>query len=128
MFNPNFKFVTTSDQAADLINRPHEDYPLRVELTKWIIAYVGEFLKSYPIVSENTVRAIHGEVMFDLQSRGNYRQCNVRVGNDVPPEFYLVPQLMQKILPITFNIGADLLYLQSWYIVFQTIHPFEDGN
>ena len=33
MWPPQFRWVATLDEAADAINRPHEDYPVRVVRT-----------------------------------------------------------------------------------------------
>jgi hypothetical protein len=60
----NWKFTVASNihHAADLINKPHEDYPMRVNVTAYAIETV---LKMLPLntVPEFLIRGIHHAVM-----------------------------------------------------------------
>ena len=65
---------------------------------------------------------------------------NVRVGQHIPPEHFHVPELMSNILPVIitknpakkfktdFKVIHDDKSLVNWYSLFETIHPYEDGN
>lgn len=120
-WNPRFTTMGNIDEVADLINRPHEDYPLRVQATRNIIAEMIEWgIHKY---NDTLLRMVHGEIMFGCDHRGLYRTVNVRVGDHLPPEHYLVPDLMKQILPVFKEDN-----MPEWYSLFQTIHPFQDGN
>ena len=123
-FNPKFVEVNTFSKAADYINVPHEDYPKRVPRTLSVI----EDLVETPIpltFDASLLKQIHSYVMDDMHisCRGTWRPMNVTVGADTPPDSILVPEEMEKILPVTFE--TDII---EWYRKFQIIHPFADGN
>lgn len=141
---PRFVLVDTVEECACYINLPHEDYPLRVDRTKEMIDLFVSDIKERGSgkFDECYLKNIHSYVMFGLGSRGAYRSVNVRVGSYRPPEHIFVKELMQKILPIklvdhqlpehekhnSLNVIANDRDLTRWYSLFETIHPFEDGN
>lgn len=55
--------------------------------------------------------------------RGQYRDCQVYVGNHTPPAPALLPSLMEEFF-------EDLVGMSSYraHIEFEKIHPFEDLN
>ena len=130
-FVPRFTVVHSFDVAADLINKPHEDYPLRVPKTLEILNRLSSCFQSFSTmrfinlwtITSFDVRSIHSEIMWDLPSRGSWRTVIVTVGGNavLPPIF--INEAMEKILPLTSN--CDLI---EWYRQFEEIHPFEDGN
>ena len=107
-----------------MINLPHEDYPARVNDTM-------EMLQLYlekDILTENDILRIHRNIMHDLPSEncGKYRNCQVYIGRHVPPAPSEVPKYMEQILSV--GLFANEKAAKDWYIDFETIHPFIDGN
>lgn len=52
-----------------------------------------------------------------------YRQCGVRVGSDVKPDWRLVPRQMANLLG-----SVDGLDPAEWFLMYEEVHPFVDGN
>lgn len=122
-FHPKFVRVKTLAECADLINKPHEDYPLRVDATEDMLKYwIGEATATF---DEHMLLETHGYIMFGEAFRGAYRNVNVRVGGHLAPSFLSVPDLMKSIMPVYLGLDKELV---EWYTRFQEIHPFQDGN
>lgn len=82
-------------------------------------------------LSEHLIREIHSLVLVhDSQKRGKYRNVGVRVGGDVPPDSFLVPELMSQLVN-EYNTNSELHLLEKiskFHLDFEKIHPFADGN
>ena len=123
-WNPTFKWVDSIAEAADMINLPHEDYPIRIPATHLAIES-----KVLPM-DNKSLRKIHKKVFGDMSYGGKFRKVNVRVGSHVAPDHSQVPSLMKELLlrrwvnPLIQTEEA----LIDWYTDFETIHPFQDGN
>jgi len=136
------KFVDVEDvrTLADMINKPHEDYPKRVDATEFCIRSIIGFDEHE--MDEGFLFLCHSTIMTGLESRGRYRtkevhivgssqMVNVATGEILtkreivytPPNYLLIPYLMSRIMPVRST--DDLI---QWYRLFQSIHPFEDGN
>jgi hypothetical protein len=124
-FNPKFQRVDSIELCADMINRPHEDYPKRVPRTKELIEYYTNGNDSQ--LMEFDIMQIHSFVMWDEAHRGRYRESEVTVGGWQPPNPLKVREYIKRnhVFPIS---RANDEYLIEWYRKFQMIHPFEDGN
>lgn len=156
-FDPKFYLETNLNICSDKINRFHEDYPCRIDITSKII----DSHKHISNITESLLLSIHKSVMntsgvnkddelvYPLKEEllGVYRNHNVKVGGHIPSDWKLVPEQIKKIVPLEFSGGllningvavnreANIHYnelvifaLTKWYIDFQTIHPFSDGN
>lgn len=125
VFEPKFYITESIEECADTINKPHEDYPLRVDKTIEIIRIGLE--KNFIEISEGHIKAFHsilfGEYNPKHIRRGDYRTVEVTVGGSYTPEPYKIPEMMTCIMPISYNGN-----LEEWYKNFETIHPFQDGN
>ena len=131
---PNFQWVATPELAADSINRPHEDYPKRVPATVQAITYVDVLL--LPLLRKKTtipptlICDVHLIVFPNIWGHGEdrYRRVNVAVGLHRPPDWELVPRLMQNLHDVYKGKVHSVEVLQEWYKDFEAIHPFVDGN
>ena len=99
------------------------------------------FLQSLVAVSLGTQRAILSQTVikaFNFHAiaclhayAGEYRPCEVRVGEYTPPEHYRVPSLMEDFVNVVnkFWDQASIFRLAA-YVLWQLnyIHPFINGN
>lgn len=125
-WNPGFEYVDNIKEAANLINLPHEDYPLFCQKTEESIEMAIDILKEGSI-REFDVKALHGYCMKskDYIITGSYRiNDGVTVGSFLPPHPMYLSQLMMSICPI----DKDVEDIEMWYRLFECIHPFVDGN
>jgi hypothetical protein len=122
MWPPKFESRITAIGAAIAINKPHEDYPLRVKTTRCLIE---EFDSMHLNITERLIKSVHSHVMCERKGRGFYRSYNVRVGTYIPPDHLQVRDLMEVFLPRSIWKLSDL---ENFYIKFEEIHPFSDGN
>lgn len=135
MFAPDFTYVDTIEEAADRINKPHEDYPKRVDSTIELIRDVGIMLDAYcaaPVISEFLIKQVHSEIMWDLpeKERGCYRKIYVEIGG-ARLGWEKLLDTMNRLHPyyLYHNEHAENEYLlKDWFIRFEMIHPFTDGN
>jgi Fic family protein len=74
----------------------------------------------------NAHKILMGEI---LNSAGNFRTLNVRVGEHIAPQSYLVPQLMNQLF-VWLKKSDEHMLLKSciFHYEFEFIHPFVDGN
>ena len=139
---PDFKWVSTVEEAADTINRPHEDYPDRVPITRVVLNINQD--KYISIDTENLL-TVHNWVFKDASHAGKLRQINIRVGDHNCPHPLVLEEFMEDLELIhkpfleevdrfstrysslnKINLVREVL--EDWYTDFETIHPFEDGN
>ena len=129
-FMPRFTWVDTLEECADLINQPHEDYPERVHTTEFLLNYL---LPTHPsaLLTDNGLWTTHKTIMPEREDSGQWRRYDVRVGSHRAPDFSMVEKFMHELLTQRY-LGMSLLdnvkSLKSWYLDFETIHPFSDGN
>lgn len=152
LFVPKFAWSDDINEVADKINIPHkDDYPLRVGKTKELIEqYLEGNLKP-----ERGMGNLHRITAYDIKQMhsylfrgypynqnnilvGEYRKISVKVNRPdgyVFPEPLQIPYLMDKIAPVEFGNNDRKAFFANeepdfiwWYQLFQTIHPFQDGN
>ena len=125
-WNPTFKWVDSIAEAADMINLPHEDYPMRIPATQLAIES-----KVLPMDTKS-LHKIHKKVFGDMSFGGKFRKVNVRVGLHVAPDNYQVSALMEELCKVHNPLIQTRTHseeaLIDWYTDFETIHPFQDGN
>lgn len=136
-FEPKFVWVASTASAADYINRPHEDYPRRVQTTleaieKWTASTASftKYMGHAPKPTSNLLKNIHTYVFSDFpaEQRGNWRRNAVRVGLHHPPQYEMLDKYMDELEEITPEPFVSAVELTEWYSSFETIHPFIDGN
>ena len=85
-----------------------------------------------PFLSQALIKALNFHAITCLHPyAGEYRPCEVRVGDYVPPRFFNVPGMMDEFVNTVnryFN-EADGIWLSA-YVLWQlnAIHPFINGN
>lgn len=119
IWKPTFVVNHYMGVCAHIINKPHEDYPQRISQTEQAI----EMVQHYESIYWYTCKEINSFVMYDQDTRGKIRNVDVRVGSFKPPSHLLVRKFLSKIFPVTKDTK-----LYDWYRLFETIHPFRDGN
>lgn len=139
-WRPRFIECTSVEVCADLINKPHEDYPRRVPATQEIMTRILESYNPYeevtgrPMFTTNDVRQIHAFVFEDEHHAGEFRVVNAwpeSGGEYIQPSE--IPEQIEKLFPISPYLLAHNWQLcrdelESWYKAYETIHPFLDGN
>jgi hypothetical protein len=134
-FNPHFIRVDTVEECADLINKPHEDYPDRVDDTVWainlgILFSIDDMFSSADDISEFDCKSIHSLIMHDLEPKhkGQWRNVELDYPVDASPSFMIAGHLEeQRLFPMNYT-KMDESDIIRWYRAFQIIHPFIDGN
>ena len=109
------------------INAPHEDNHKRTPMTEALIKEMIELGDEFK-VDKATVQYLHYKLFSDELEEpgiygGSWRHHSVKVGNHIPPEGMHVEYLMN-----IFFSQVDKVTVTQAYRVFQTIHPFSDGN
>lgn len=128
-FDPKFIKVTTVAECADYINKPHEDYPMRVNVTAEMIQYHIDM--DVQFITDYMYKGIHGHIMSDLEphKRGQWRNTYVTVGNFQPcAPFMIQGEIEEQGLNIIRFEGMDESDIIRWYRAFEIVHPFIDGN
>jgi len=94
--------------------------------------YIEDLVKNKTPLSEKTIKEIHSLVLMDRQrDKGVYRSVPVRIGAFHPCQPYEVPIKMEQMMT---EYDADMQKLHVieraalFHLIFETIHPFIDGN
>lgn len=94
--------------------------------------YIEDLIKKKVPLSERTIKEIHALVLIDRQTdKGTYRSVPVRVGAFDPCQPYEVPIKMEQLMA---QYESDMQSLHAvervalFHLMFETIHPFIDGN
>lgn len=94
--------------------------------------YVCELVQNNIPLSENIIKQIHCLVLADNQDdRGVYRRIPVRImgAKHEPVQPYLIQPQMEKLLADFEKSNEHIVTkLAKFYIEFERIHPFIDGN
>ena len=103
-----------------------EFQPARIDLHHTGLSrYLGE-----PCGRDSMLR-LHARVMQDQPHAqpGRYRTTWVRIGRHAAPPPWDVPELMEALWSYVDEASLDPIVQAAWaHIVFETIHPFSDGN
>jgi Fic family protein len=94
--------------------------------------FIEDLIKNKTPLSEKIIKEIHSLVLIDRQrDKGIYRSVPVRIGSFHPCQPYEVPFKMEQLL-IEYNTNMQKLHVVEraslFHLIFETIHPFIDGN
>jgi len=94
--------------------------------------YIEDLVKNKIPFSEKTIKEIHSLVLIDRQTdRGVYRSVPVSIGAFQPCQPYEVPIKMERLM-IDYAEDMQKLHVVEraalFHLMFETIHPFIDGN
>lgn len=92
-WNPTFTWIATAHEAADRINRPHEDYPLRVPQTEAALAH----LQAQTSIPNALVLEVHRAIFGDQHFAGEWRKVHVIVGPHRPPRVEDIPEMIEDL-------------------------------
>ncbi len=123
---PKFKWVSSISVAADIINSWHEDYPKYVKNTEDAIDIIVTSKMTYPL--NIYLNSIHAFIFIDKSWSGYFRECNVIVGNHLPPRYENIERLMNNFEEAWRGNIKDIDSLLGWFGDIETLHPWQDGN
>lgn len=129
-FEPRFHWEPSLGACADRINRPHEDYP----------RYVGQTARAIEVRRQKPawpcgniwphaldLQGLHWDI-FEGKISSLWRETEVMVGLHKAPPWQQVERLMGDLAEIYADLEPTPERIREWYIDFETIHPYIDGN
>ena len=135
-FRPKFTNVANSQEAAEIINKPHDGTRDHVKLCKSLIdVFTSDEVKHIFYdgeVNAMDVRTVHATIFVGehVYRPGQFREIPAHViqresgETHFYPDPFEIPMLLDRILPMNIH-SVDI---KQWYKEFQEIHPFKDGN
>jgi len=93
---PKFAWVSSIDAAVETINRPHEDYPDRVQATVSEIERLSK-LHLADSIPNLLLLEIHRAVFWDEDFKGQWKEIDVVVSPDHAPRITRVADWMQRL-------------------------------
>ena len=94
--------------------------------------FVEDLVKNKIPVSERVIKDIHSLVLMDRQmDKGVYRSVPVRVGSFYPCQPFEVPIKMEQLMACYSGEMQSRHVIERaavFHLMFETIHPFIDGN
>lgn len=91
-------------------------------------AYIAwKFLEAFNEITFNRIKEAHRLLMFRLNKRiaGNIREVNVRVGSNIMLKYQDIEKHLNVLITRVPKTESEI---QAWHVLFENIHPFEDGN
>ena len=119
------------------INIHHNDFPIHVSITEAVLKTIVSVILDGQLIDQQLIKQIHSAIFAGTEflekgiKVGAWREVDVQVGNHFPPPHYKVPELMNSLTTINVQeIEPEhvLDIVTRWYIHFNSIHPFQDGN
>lgn len=116
-----------ADQASEWINQPHEDYPLRVPKTQEILldCTSGLWIEGPKTFIQQAHHMLFSRELEEPGIEGGMFRKHT-VGNDYGhsyPDPIVIPDVMEEFYKEFWNLPSIEMYK-----IFETIHPFPDGN
>lgn len=130
--------LTLQETAMVLEGITIDKKPLREHLEvighKDAFDYVQQLVQDKVPFSERIIKEIHSLVLMDKpQDRGVYRSLPVQIigAKHTPPQPYLVPIEMEQLMDKYRDMCEKMHIVErvAWFhLLFESIHPFIDGN
>jgi Fic family protein len=98
-----------------------------IERVGWMLNAWAYALGSPHIVPFLEDAVTLGRLVEPVKNKGGLRQCGVRVGDRICPDFGTVPWLLQELFVKLSKRSRSPKPLE-FYKEFELIHPFVDGN
>ena len=113
---PRFHWESSVQDAADAINRPHEDYPDRVPDTRQAILDTVSALRDDPRITLSLIRGVHRQVFPDHGAdAGQWRTLDVRAADHLAPGQQLLDRLMEELEQDYLDADLSVPNLRHWY-------------
>lgn len=132
---PTFVWCETVEEAANRINLPHEDYPVRVRATQTVIEELLRISDLYMFEGVRPARTIieacHKHIFHGEHHAGTTREkllTDVIIGDDLPPSYTDLWKYEDIFRTFDTRALLTLFEVERWYRLFELIHPFVDGN
>ncbi len=94
--------------------------------------YVCDLVKENQPISESVIKQIHSLVLSDKpMDKGIYRKLPVRImgAKHIPPQPYMIEPEMEKLILKYLSSQDNMVKKLAWFhLMFESIHPFIDGN
>lgn len=94
--------------------------------------YVSDLVKENQPISERVIKQIHSLVLSDKPAdKGVYRKLPVRImgAKNIPSQPYMIESEMKKMILDYHSSQDNMIKKLAWFhLVFESIHPFIDGN
>ena len=118
---PGYVNIEEFLRESNAIENVHDEAALEDAVKAW------DYLKQQDKLTEDVVKETHERLLQNRQPdiAGEYRDVQVRIGGDIPPNPSVVPRLMSDLLDRDPATGVDAI---DWHVEFEKIHPFRDGN
>ena len=126
---PRFHWEPSLDAVADVINRPHDDYPARITATKAALQQTIAELDPSSTITLHMFRNIHRTIFPDHGDQaGQWRTINVQVADHIAPRWEQMEKLMEELEYRYRDAVLTPETLKHWYHSVNSIHPMRDGN
>ena len=138
---PTFHWENSIEEAADAINRDHQDYPARVPDTVAAIQSATQALRANPAITISLIRSVHRQVFPDHGAgAGHWRTVDIKADHPLAKSWQIMDERMEDLEQYyrASDLGSSLLQpgvsfipipnLENWYLNFRIIHPLLHGN
>ena len=112
-------------QQSNYIEAEYDVESLMLAVEAW------NYLSGIKRLDSNALNHAHSILMYDKglgRNCGNFRDCQVYIGNHIPPEPFMVPHLIANWILDYGNKKLTGAQIIDAHVKFETIHPYIDGN
>ena len=126
---PTFHWENSIEEAADAINRDHQDYPARVPDTVAAIQSATQALRANPAITLSLIRSVHRQVFPDHGAgAGHWRTVDIKADHPLANSWQTLDERMEDLEQDYRASDLFVPNLTNWYLNFRIIHPLLHGN